>query len=548
MLLLIPSIVYAVPGAKDIRISDNDGNVLNINSDGSIDISGGSTECSTSSCDLNASTTSNSQGICRADGTNCPAGNTGGWVDGGVNMYQSTTTDKVGIGTTYPSSSLGIIKQSSTAPLKISSGTSDLGDYFQINSSGNIGIGTTSTSNTLSVNGNLTFTQYAAPSAPTLASGGAGVLTGNYKYKVACYYSGNTNRYTSASAASGTITTASEQVSVTLPTCVGSNTGWKIYRTQAGGSTYNFVANTTSSPYTDNNSDASIVANVREPIQVNTASGQILVGSTTWANLGSSTNTNTGAGPNALVNISSGTQNTAFGNSAGQYIKGGSNNTAFGYSACRGNLTDQNVTGDYNDCFGRAAGQMLSTGTRNTLFGMGAGGQVTTGGHNLAFGVDSYKDDAGTYMTVFGYHAGVWDGVSGTGAATDTTAQGTHTIIIGHNAISGDTSPVSPATAILTNSIFIGDNAVATVPVTNSGCIGYGCTVTTDNSFQLGGSTAFNVGIGTHNPLKRLQVQGGDVYVNNTSAKLIMKSPDGTCSSCGPDNSDVWACSSVACP
>lgn len=37
----------------------------------------------------------------------------------------------------------------------------------------------------------------------------------------------------------------------------------------------------------------------------------------------------------------------------------------------------------------------------------------------------------------------------------------------------------------------------------------------------------------------------GDSYF---SGKLIMRSPDWTCSACGPDNSDVWHCSSIACP
>lgn len=40
----------------------------------------------------------------------------------------------------------------------------------------------------------------------------------------------------------------------------------------------------------------------------------------------------------------------------------------------------------------------------------------------------------------------------------------------------------------------------------------------------------------------------GNVAMRTTAAKLVMVSPDGTCSACGPDNSDVWACSSVACP
>jgi hypothetical protein len=56
------------------------------------------------------------------------------------------------------------------------------------------------------------------------------------------------------------------------------------------------------------------------------------------------------------------------------------------------------------------------------------------------------------------------------------------------------------------------------------------------------------VGVGTTAPGKTLEVKGGDVYLNQTSGRLILKSPDGTCSSCGPDNADTWSCSSVTCP
>lgn len=38
------------------------------------------------------------------------------------------------------------------------------------------------------------------------------------------------------------------------------------------------------------------------------------------------------------------------------------------------------------------------------------------------------------------------------------------------------------------------------------------------------------------------------VYINKTSAKILLKSPDASCSSCGVDNSDVFSCSSVVCP
>ncbi len=74
----------------------------------------------------------------------------------------------------------------------------------------------------------------------------------------------------------------------------------------------------------------------------------------------------------------------------------------------------------------------------------------------------------------------------------------------------------------------------------------YGTQMTLDSDGNL--TVNGNVGIGTADPKKKLEVSGGDVYVNQTSGELIMKSPDGTCSSCGPNNSDVWSCVSVSCP
>lgn len=61
------------------------------------------------------------------------------------------------------------------------------------------------------------------------------------------------------------------------------------------------------------------------------------------------------------------------------------------------------------------------------------------------------------------------------------------------------------------------------------------------------GANNFDIATTWGTPMLRV-TSGGNVAVRTTGSKLIMTSPDGTCSACGPDNSDVWACASVACP
>lgn len=82
----------------------------------------------------------------------------GGWTDGGSNVYQTTTTDFVGIGTTSPTTTLEIVKQSTSAPLMISATATGDGDVVLVNSSGNVGIGTVLPSNKFEVFGTAAAT------------------------------------------------------------------------------------------------------------------------------------------------------------------------------------------------------------------------------------------------------------------------------------------------------------------------------------------------------------------------------------------------------
>lgn len=65
-----------------------------------------------------------------------------GWTDNGTVIYNTTTSDFVGIGTSSPTAALEIRKNGSNRYLRISSAPDLDGNVMQINSSGNVGIGT----------------------------------------------------------------------------------------------------------------------------------------------------------------------------------------------------------------------------------------------------------------------------------------------------------------------------------------------------------------------------------------------------------------------
>ncbi|MBN2395559.1 MAG: T9SS type A sorting domain-containing protein, partial [Candidatus Atribacteria bacterium] len=57
-----------------------------------------------------------------------------------------------------------------------------------------------------------------------------------------------------------------------------------------------------------------------------------------------------------------------------------------------------------------------------------------------------------------------------------------------------------------------------------------------------------NIGIGTDNPLTKLQVSDGDIFISDIDRGIIMKSPDGKCWRGTLDNSGTLVFSSFDCP
>jgi hypothetical protein len=297
--------------------------------------------------------------------------------------------------------------------------------------------------------GHVRMDRVPEATAPSVAVGAAGVLTGAYNYVVTFV---NANGETSAGTTSATTNPSSQQVNLTnIPVSVDSTvTARKIYRTTAGGSTtamklVTTIADNSTTTYSDNIADGSLTTNM--PWK-NTTGGNVSIGAIRvmyadptftglGLNVGNGTsiggNQSVAVGTNALASVTNGNNNAALGYFAANALTTGTDtmaigsnsllanttgasNTAVGSSSGRNNQTGGNNTwvGSFagtgvaansnsnNTGIGLAAGFALTTGGNNVLLGYRAGQNITTGSSNLIVGynINAQSISASNQMSI----------------------------------------------------------------------------------------------------------------------------------------------------
>ena len=179
-----------------------------------------------------------------------------------------------------------------------------------------------------------------------------------------------------------------------------------------------------------------------------------------------------------------GSRNNFLGAYAGRNNASGSNNNFFG------NISGlNNIDGSDNNFFGRGSG-CCNNGYHNNFLGKYSGRNNDIGSNNNFFGYYSgYSNTTGNYNNFFGINAG----------STNTTGS--------YNNFFGKQAGCSNTTGSC--NIAIGDNVQLPNPFGNNQlAIGVG------SSTWINGNENFNVGIGTNNPLERLEVHG-NVSIND---------------------------------
>jgi hypothetical protein len=310
---------------------------------------------------------------------------------------------------------------------------------------------------------------------------------------------------------------------------------------------------------------------------------------------------NTFVGHGSGANNVDGSLNVFVGMNAGHENTQGGFNVFLGADAGR-----ENTTGGANTFVGRYAGRVNTTGVFNSFFGADAGVSTTVGLRNAFFGGDSGRSNTdGQDNSFFGVRSGLAN-TAGSRNAFVGAESGKANTLGNFNAFVGDNSGSANTTGW--GNTIIGSTAdVGSGDLTTATAIGFGALVTQSFSMVLGsnnvkvgigvsapsfkvhiddplntglrvqtnapgGTVASfggfgalridapglaggrfsvlengNVGVGTANPVARLQVQGGNVYIGNPSS-LVITSPNGACWFLTVNDAGALATMAVSCP
>ena len=378
-------------------------------------------------------------------------------------------------------------------------------ERLRIDSSGNVGIGTSSPSATLDVNGttetdaltiNGSALKYKAFGSNSIMFGddatgtidGATDNTGLGIDVFAALTTGDHNTAVGKNSLSaittGSFNTAIGKVALAANTTATFNTAVGAYSSDAittGSSntavgSYSLSANTTAS---NNTALGAFALNENTTGDLNTAVGKNSLGVNTVGvrnvAVGAQTldaNT-TGAYSIAIGYNALGANTTADGNVAVGYNGLGSNTTGVGNTAIGQDVMDSNTTGNNNTAVGKSSLGANTTGANNVAVGAYALDANTTATENTAVGYDALTaNTTGTQNTALGAYA------------ADKTTTGSYNVAIGRASLSANTTA--------SNNTAVGNAAL------NVNTTGYGNTALGENAGEDVTTGAGNVFIGNN--------------------------------------------------